>query len=303
MAVVRAGGALGTLASVLADAFAKIRGRWQLQVWFPARIFPGKVCSLLAARVAAGSHRALTEEELLATRWSDTVYIFGSGASLNEIPAEEFAAFERAQTMGFNWFVHSTFVRVDFHLLREVAEYDWHPLRWRRELSHYGALVRGNPCYAETIFLVQGGFRALNGNRVLARRDLGRGRRVFRWTTATGRERLGTSFADGLSHAGGTLDECVNAAVLMGFRRIVLVGVDLYDRRYFWLGAEETLPSDRNRGATFAMAHATVSERTIERYGRWHAELAGRGVSLEVYNPRSLLAAVLPVAEPAMMAP
>ena len=242
------------------------------------------------------AYAVLDEAGLRATRRSDTVYILGSGASVNEIPPGELEALGEADTLAFNWFVRCRGVRVGYHLVREIAQYDARPLRWRRELAEFGTCVRTNPRYDGTVFLVQGGYRAVNGNRLIARRELRRGTRLFRWRTATGRERLGSSFADGLTHAGATLDECVNLAVLLGWRRIVLVGVDLYDRRYFWLGPDEALPSDRTRGATPDMRHATATRGMIERYGRWHGELARSGVSLEVWNPRSLLAEVLPVA-------
>ena len=43
---------------------------------------------------------------------------------------------------------------------------------------------------------------------------------------------------EGLRHVGGTLSDAVNAAACLGWTHIVLAGVDLYDSRYFWLGAE-----------------------------------------------------------------
>lgn len=191
--------------------------------------------------------------------------------------------------------MHENWVRVDYHLIREIAENDRDPAVWKPQVAAYFDLIRASPHYAQTIFLVHSGWRSINGNRGLGLRLLPEGSRVFPWKSVPDRRRLGTSFADGLSHPFSTLDECVNAAALLGWREIVLVGVDLYDRRYFWLGPEETRPGDARRGATHREPHARAHTGMVENLGRWALELRERGVELSVYNPRSLLADALPV--------
>jgi len=239
----------------------------------------------------------LGEDELRASRRSDTVFVFGSGSSLNALDDAEWTAFAEHDTLGFNWFLHQDWVRVDYHIVREVAENDRDPAVWKPQVASYFGRIRESPHYRDTIFLVHSGLHSINGNRALGLRLLPDGSRVFLWRSVRGRERLGTSFADGLSHPYATLDECVNAAVLMGWRTIVLVGVDLYDRRYFWLGPEETRPEDTHRGASHTDRHSRAATGMIENMGRWGEELRGRGIDLFVYNPRSLLAGVLPVYE------
>jgi hypothetical protein len=110
----------------------------------------------------------------------------------------------------------------------------------------------------------------------------------------------------GLQREPGTLATVVNAAVLLGWREIVLVGVDLYDNRYFWGPADATMHFDasgafadpkasNDRGIAWDRPHNTVRGGMVEVLGRWHAALERQGVHLTVYNPRSLLARVLPV--------
>ena len=50
---------------------------------------------------------------------------------------------------------------------------------------------------------------------------------------------------DGLRHIAGTLSDAVNCAFCLGWRHIVLVGVDLYDSRYFYLPPDQTATVDR----------------------------------------------------------
>ena len=99
----------------------------------------------------------------------------------------------------------------------------------------------------------------------------------------------------------------MNCAYVLGWRRIVLVGVDLYDSRYFFLPADKTLGVDPVTGRTTAVGanqwrgnrssqpHNTVQIGIVDVMKSWRSILAGDGVELYVYNPRSLLADVLPV--------
>lgn len=261
------------------------------------RVQPVRVAPWLVALAARRRYRTLSEHELSRTRRSDTIFVFGSGSSINELTPGELRRFEEHQTLGFNWFVHQEFVRMDYHLIRGIPDTDLDLSVWKPQLDEYFRLIRGNPRYTDTVFLVQTGYRAINGNRTLGYRYLPAGSRVFLWRTNTRATMPSRSFADGLVHANSTLEECVNFAYLVGWRRIVLVGVDLYDRRYFWLDEDETRSVDVRRDATAEHPHSRASSGMVELLGRWRAAFAREGVELEVYNPRSLLAAVLPVYE------
>jgi hypothetical protein len=240
-------------------------------------------------------YELLDEGALRERRRSDTVFVFGSGASLNEISESEWDAMAKHDTFGFNWFVQQQFVRCDFHLIRGIPDTDFDRRVWKPQLEQYFSLIRSNPRFDRTVFCIQTGFRATNGNRAMGLRLLPEGRAVFLWRTNTRRRELGRTFADGLTHAHSTLTEAVNLAVLAGWRRIVLVGVDLYDRNYFWLDPGQTRSVDTRRSATADDPHVQAATGLIDQLGAWAAELASAGVRLEVYNPRSLLARALPV--------
>lgn len=261
------------------------------------RLVWARTSSLIVSRIGERSYRRLSEAELRATRRSDTVFIFGSGYSINDVSAEEWAAFSEHDTLSFNWFPHQRWVRIDYHLIREVAASEMKN-DWTETLQRYGELIRGNPLYDETIFLVQGGWMATNGNRLLGRRLLPEGARVFRFRNRA-RERYeppSESFSRGIAHSAMTLGDCVNFAYLMGWRSIVLVGVDMYDHRYFWLGPDQ-LREDIDlprRGLTVGDPF-TGAKEIVGTLGAWGELLSKRGVRLEVFNPRSLLAESLPV--------
>lgn len=259
---------------------------------------PSGVPPWLAARRNAGRYRLLDEEELRRTRCSDRIFVFGSGASLNDLTSGEIAHLEEHDTLGFNWFVRQRFVRCDYHLIRGIPDTDFDADVWRPQLAEYFSLLSGNPLFARTVYLVQTGFRATNGNRALGFELLPQDARVFLWRTRDSRD-PSRSFAFGLSHGHSTLHEAINFAFLLGWRRIVLVGVDLYDRRYFWLSSDEARSVDAARGAAAGDVHSVARSLAVADLGRWRELLLllREGVELEAYNPRSLLAAVMPVYE------
>lgn len=243
-------------------------------------------------------YRLLSPEQLRAARRSDTVFVFGSGYSINDVTPEEWQHFSSHDTLSFNWFPYQRWVRIDYHLIREVATDDFRPEVWRPALREYSELLRTNPHYRDSIFVVQGGPLAINGNRLIGLRLLPEGARVFRFRSRARQhiEPPSDSFRRGLVHSATSVGTCVNFAYLMGWRSIVLVGVDMYDHRYFWLGPEEErrtidLPG---RGLTVADPFP-AARRMIDTLADWHDRLAARGVTISVYNPRSLLVAELPV--------
>ena len=55
----------------------------------------------------------LSSDELRQPKSSDTLFIFGSGFSLNAISAREWQHFESADTLSFNQFIRQDFVNLD----------------------------------------------------------------------------------------------------------------------------------------------------------------------------------------------
>src|SRR6266540_2360783 len=193
----------------------------------------------VGARLARNAYRELTEAELLATRTSDTAFVFGSGRSLLDIPF-----------------------------------------------------------YAETIYIVQREWRAEDSNELVARRLLPESARVFPYH----RKSRGSysppsrSFAEGLVHGWNSSISVTNFAILMGFRRIVLTGIDLYDKEYFWLEKGER--RDALRPSETPDRPFPMADEVIDVFARWRAALEPEGVELLVYNPRSRLARALEVFRP-----
>lgn len=268
----------------------------RLDVWQWAKLQTIRAAPYLEERRRRPLYRVLDEEALRATRRSDTVFVFGSGYSINEITPAGWQSIAEHDTFSFNYFPYQRFVRADYHLIGELATgNDLVRAEWEPALREYAALIAANPFYERTVMLLQAGWSAFQSNRMVALELLRPGTRIFRYRrTARGVYRPpSASFAEGLVHGAATLVGCVNFAVLMGWREIVLTGVDLADSRYFWL------PFDQARAD---MAGIVPHDQPypmvpplIAHLASWVPLLAERGIHLSVYNPRSLLAEVMPL--------
>src|SRR5437870_3365363 len=69
-------------------------------------------------RLNRSHYTLLDEAQLRATRTSDTVFVFGSGYSLNELSPADWGHFIQHDTVGFNAFYFERWIPVGFHLLR-----------------------------------------------------------------------------------------------------------------------------------------------------------------------------------------
>lgn len=258
------------------------------------------------AQLNAARYAFLSAADLPARRKSDTVFIFGSGYSLNDLSPDEWARFADYDVFGFSGFIYQQWIDVDFHLLRGWDEGPAGLDRLPRTTRDYAAQLDGNPRFNGALLLLQSDGSAIFANALVAWGLLNPRRRMARFRTARRLDDLPSErWEDGLTHSIGTLLDCINAAALLGWHRIVLVGVDLYDCRYFWGAPDATLefdaagrfaesPTDAP-GRPWDDVHLTASGGIVERVGLWAGLLRERGIELLVYNPRSLLTTVLPV--------
>lgn len=253
-----------------------------------AHLRPGSLARHLRVyaldRLGRAAYEQLTPAQLRATRTSDTAFVFGSGRSLLDITGDQWRRISDCNIVSLREFPRQSWVRADYHLTSEV---DF--------LDEYARRLRENPLYAETVFVVQGGFRALSGNELIGRRLLRSGSRIVRFhrrgrgVNAPPSRSLGS----GLVHGYSSIFDGVNLAYVLGFRRIVLAGVDLYNKEYFWL--PEGVARDYEKIPLDAKDPFAGADAITAMMGDWHDFFAAAGVELLVMNPRSRLAERLPV--------
>jgi hypothetical protein len=257
--------------------------------------------------VAQRAYTRLTPGGAARRRRSHRVFVFGSGYSLNELPRSAWEHFAEHDVLGFSGFIHQSWVRVDYHVVRGWDEGPGGLRRQRVSAEAYARRLRDNARFRETVYLLQGDYGGLFAQLLVADRLLPSGAALCWYRTNRYLDnRPGRSWDAGVSHGAGTLADTVNAAYLLGWREIVLVGVDMYDSRYFWGPPDATLEFDADgrfaaraditeHAVRWNAPHNTATNGMVDMLG-WWADLFQRdGVQLSVYNPRSLLTRVLPV--------
>ncbi len=97
-----------------------------------------------------------------------------------------------------------------------------------------------------------------------------------------------------LSAKGSVLFSAINFALLLEYKNIVLVGVDLYNRDYFWLKDNEVRTIDLLRDATKEEKHFTTN-KIIELLEPIIKDYSNKNVKFYTYNEKSLLRNIMEV--------
>nr|WP_319540003.1 hypothetical protein [uncultured Methanospirillum sp.] len=226
----------------------------------------------------------------------DTMFILGSGYSINSISQPEWEKMcKNGDTMSLNFFFMGKFIPINFHVVREISPY-YSLKQFAGSIHQYFSLLGDNHYYSKTIFLIR--FDPISYASTLATFFYKALKNKKICYYANGLDisniELPTNSFKKIPHCGATLIDAINIAFILGYTNIVLVGVDLYDRRYFWLQENQTRDGDNKRCKTYRDEHNTAST-VIDTMKIWYPYLLSKGVKIYIYNPKSLLADIIPV--------
>lgn len=228
-------------------------------------------------------YRRIGVPDLIAKRRSDTAFVFGTGASLLDITPEQWAGISKHDVVSFREFHRQRFVRADYHITAEIDDVD-----------EYARSLWSNPLYADCLYLIQEGWRAERGNELVGRglppdgTPMMRYRRRARGIYAPPSKR----FEDGIVHGYGSICGVTNICLLLGWKRIVLCGIDLYDHRHFYMPPETTRAVEKD-GLTYRDPYVTA-DQIVDLIGNWADLVRPSGTLIETWNPKSKLAARIP---------
>jgi hypothetical protein len=201
---------------------------------------------LLLERKARHKNKLIpvAEADLAAKKKSDTVFLLGSGPSINAIPGYRWSAIKRHDSMGCNFWLFHKFVptfyfhevipsrdRVRSTVYRNLAE------RRAKDYEHCVKIMTGLIDLAPEFDLFRpdawaGDLHTVNTIPVAARNErefvyglrLLRSLRLFRES-----EKISFIFKQASSVTG-----LISFALRMGYKQIVLCGVDLHSGEYFY---------------------------------------------------------------------
>lgn len=222
------------------------------------------------------------------------MFIFGSSFSINDITVSEWDEIRRkGSTMSFNMFYYADLVDIDYHVIREViVAKNYLSRKSFSELRRVNNKISRNRRFLKAKYFAM--IDSFSPGALLWYIFYGRRKctyvyknlfnRVASWPISESLEKI--------PHGGTTLFDCINISYILGYKEIVLVGVDLKDSRYFYLDYNEShwLSKDVKPDTP----HPTQT-RVLLNIVEWNNHLKKQGVKLFSYSDSSLLRKILPI--------
>lgn len=251
--------------------------------------------------------QVLNFSNLEDAKTTDTVFVFGSGASLNNISKTEWKNIKQHDSIGFSGSFLLQKINFNYLILKAWNETPTGTIFWEKDTQYVLDSIKTNKYLDNTIFLFPKGITATFTNRLIACKLWPTYKKFYLYSSDRFSQLPNRDFKMGFAHGKGTLCTAINLAICLGYKKIVLIGVDLYDNRYFWLKANETLGwSDQEkrtivtsksfRGSSSTANHNTFNNGIVQYIGNWAEFLKNEsGQELYCYNPKSLMCEVLPI--------
>ena len=237
-----------------------------------------------------------TIDKLIDHKKSDTIVIYGSGSSINDITDSQFKGLSNYDSCSFNWFAFSK-IPVSYYLVREQANIPKR-VHGKENVKNFYALM--NKHYKDSYLIVHdlknhspdaydySSNTDKFDSKCMVVKDIklkGNDAGVNLW-------RSGSIFNNGIYHGKTTMTNALHFAVWMGYRTILFAGVDLYDSKYFWMKDNKTRYSVRNKNKTMKSKHQTYNDtlNLVEKVKHTYKD-----INMYTYNRKSLLSNIIEV--------
>ena len=254
------------------------------------------------------------QKEFKKLKKSDTIVVYGCGYSINDLTLKEKEHLEKFDSIGFNWFCKSK-IPTTFYLLREQGT---KAFATRGETQSVLVSML-NKYYADSCLIVDNlrfsasRWKRLNSYalKVVNNRFIQKGvvlNEIFaRDKFDEFKERMGSKgrrckvvvekmadydiFSDGLIYDFCSMTCVMHVVSYLDYDKIIFVGVDLYDHRYFWL------PENALRAITQIMGRQLDSKHFVHHYTCKLASIymEKTGKQLYTFNSNSLLKDHIPI--------
>ena len=67
-----------------------------------------------------GKYKQIKFENIFKKAKSDTIFIFGSGTSINNLNNTEIDFFKKHDTVAFSWFLHNSNIKLDYYIIKSI---------------------------------------------------------------------------------------------------------------------------------------------------------------------------------------
>lgn len=236
--------------------------------------------------------RIISKDELYTRKTSDTIFVLGSGWSVNRLSDFDWSIVKSHNSIGFNWFCKHKF-EPTFFLLREQSNI---PSRSSKDESveNFIRLINN---YKTTTGIIcdvskhsKRAYKYQNDDRIKI--DCVIVRDIKPKTKRAISHMSKDIFDYGIIHHDCTMYNVMHFIKYMQYKKIVFIGVDLYDSRYFWLPLNQTRHTVIKKGQKYNSKHA-ISRRVLRLVSRFKKRFSD--VEMFVANRKSELRKIIPV--------
>lgn len=229
-------------------------------------------------------------EELISKKSSDTIFILGSGSSINKVTSDQWSIIGKHDSIAFNWFCKHEF-EPKFFLIREQSNI---PSRCNDDESP-DILVDLVNKYKNTHAIIcnvnhhtKKAYKYYKDSRIKIPCLILKDNKSKKYSSVSNLSRDPSK--KGLIHGSCTLCSVLHLVKFMGYKNIVFVGIDLYDSRYFWLRRKKSRHTLIKKGVSYGSSHpvANKTKRLVGRFCKYYSD-----INVYVANKKSLLKKVI----------
>lgn len=234
---------------------------------------------------------------------SDTIVIYGTGSSINRIKKNEWKKLRKFNSISLGHFAEHAYkkkIDIDIAHIKEIGAWgdivNDSQLENMKEVVNYVEGCQKLKNYNKTIFLVQSGIPGKCSNFMIDNLLFKFKSNIAFYKNSqilnninkfTGNK----SFLNGYC---GSLSIVITFAIKLGWKNIILAGVDLVDNRYFYLKKNQTPQWNSKRKIKVNDPHS-MKKRTIEYVNDLSKWSKSRGIKLYSLNKKNILADILPI--------
>lgn len=184
------------------------------------------------------NYKSVDSFDVLSKKKSDTIFILGSGESINSITPSEWEVIQKHDSIGFNYFLVNDFVPT-YYVLEPSVDKSFFDFFWEIYNDKIEA-YKDIPLFIQNNHFSEFGYdlSGMKGNQknvyfstpyrytTSSEKNL---KMALKWRKKLGKMNLGSAI-----HHGGSLIHVLTLAYLMGYKKIVLLGIDLNTSQYFF---------------------------------------------------------------------
>jgi hypothetical protein len=234
---------------------------------------------------------------------SDTIVIYGTGSSINKIKKNEWKKLRKFNSISLGHFAEHAYkkkINIDIVHIKEIGAWgdivNSSQLENIKEVVNYIEGCQKLKNFNKTIFLLQSGIPGKCSNYMIDNL-------LFKFKTnlsfyknsqVLNNANKFIGYKNFLNGRCGSLSMAITFVIKLGWKNIILAGVDLVDNRYFYLKNNQTPQWNNKRKIKVNDPHS-MKKRTIEYINDFSKWSKSRDIKLHVLNKKNILADILPI--------